>query len=77
MLFGRSNTSACSCRSAILRNASATSSYFKAFYAEQLRAQAYATGDVASQLTQRPSADIAKESLDENYCQMMSFVANL
>jgi hypothetical protein len=42
-----------------------------------LRAQAYATGDVASQLTQSPSADIAKESLDENYCQMMSFVANL
>ena len=76
--------------SAILRNASATSSYFKAFYAEQLRAQAYATGDVASQLAQNPSyfglteaelkeimADIADESLDENYCRMMSFVATM
>jgi len=72
--------------SASLRSASATSSYFQAFY-EQLRAQAYATGDVASQLTQSPSyfglteaelkeimAESAEESLDENYRQIMSFV---
>jgi hypothetical protein len=58
----------------------------QAFY-EQLHAQAYATGDVASQLTQSPSyfglteaelkeimAESAEESLDENYRQIMSFV---
>ena len=72
--------------SASLRSASATSSYFQAFY-EQLHAQAYATGDVACALTQSPSyfglteaelkeimAESAEESLDENYRQIMSFV---
>ena len=67
-------------------SASATSSYFQAFY-EQLHAQAYATGDVACALTQSPSyfglteaelkeimAESAEESLDENYRQIMSFV---
>jgi hypothetical protein len=75
--------------SASLRSASATSSYFQAFY-EQLRAQAYATGDVASQLTQSPSyfglteaelkeimAESAEESLDENYRQITSVSSRL